>query len=79
MQGILSLPGITGYEWVPAGLALFYQNQRPIKTGKTGTQLYAEPSPVQCSLICVTWGFLNELVWTTCSFKKSGTEVQIQF
>jgi hypothetical protein len=45
-QGILSVPGIAGYEWVPARLACFYQNKilffyftnGQLKTGKTGTQ-----------------------------------------
>ncbi len=57
-QGIFSVPGIVGYEWVPARLACIYQNkilflfnQQPIKNRKTGTKLYAEPSPVQCTLL----------------------------
>ncbi len=62
MQGILSVLGIAGFEWVPARLAHFYQTKYCFywtngwsKTGKTGTQLYAEPSPVQYSLTDVTY------------------------
>jgi len=56
-QGILSVPGIAGYKWVTARIGRFYKDkiffsyyQRPIKTGKTGTHLSADTSPVQCSL-----------------------------
>ncbi len=56
-QGILSVPGIAGYEWVPARIGPFYKeiffhntNVR-LKTWKTGTHSSADTSPVQCSLI----------------------------
>ncbi len=58
LQGILSVPGIAGYKWVPARIGRFYKfeiffsfDQWPVKTGKTGTHLSADTSPVQCSLV----------------------------
>ncbi len=56
-QGILSVPGIAGYEKVPARTGHFYKHKYYFhntnglsKTGKTGTHLSADTSPVQCSL-----------------------------
>ncbi len=58
-QGILSVLGIAGYEWVPARIGRFYKykifffhnTNGQLKTGKTGTNSAADTSPVQCSLI----------------------------
>jgi len=56
-QGILSVPGIAGYELVPARIGLclktkyiFHNTNSQLKTGKTGTHSSADTSPVQCSL-----------------------------
>jgi len=56
--GMLIVPGIAGYEWVPARICRFFQNKiffhytnGQLKTGeKTGTHLSADTSPVHCSL-----------------------------
>jgi len=57
LQGILSVQGIAGYECVPAIIGHFYKykiffhnTNSQLKTGKTGTHLSANTSPVQCSL-----------------------------
>ena len=52
-QGILSITGIAGYEWVPAGKeGYFFQNKiffhntySQLKIGKTETHWYADTSP----------------------------------
>ncbi len=55
-QGILSVPGIAGYKWVPARIGrfintiFFHNSNGQLKTGKTGTHSSADTSPVQCSL-----------------------------
>jgi len=65
-QGILSVPGIAGYEWVPARIGRFYKDKifffpntnGQFKTGKMGAHLSADTSPVQCylaALLCSVW------------------------
>jgi len=56
-QGILSVPGIAGYKWVPARIGHFYKDKiffyntnGQLKTGKMGTHSSADTSPIQCSL-----------------------------
>jgi len=56
---VLSLPGIAGYEWVPARIGLFiktkyffHNTNGQLNTGKMGTHSSADTSSVQCSLPC---------------------------
>jgi len=57
MHGILSVPGIAGYEWEPARIGYFFNTKyffhntnRWLKTGKRGNHSSADTSHVQCSL-----------------------------
>jgi len=49
IQGILSVPGIAGYEWVPARIGcfintkyFFHNTNGQLKAGKAGTHLSAD-------------------------------------
>ncbi len=54
-NGILSIPGIAGYKWVPARIVHFFQNKTKIqlKTRKVDTHFSADTSSVECSLMQV--------------------------
>jgi len=69
-QGILSVPGLAGYESVPARIGFFFNDKLffiiPMankKTGKTGTHSSADTSPVQCPWLEV------QLTWKKHNFK----------
>jgi hypothetical protein len=80
IQGILSLPGIEGYEWVPARFARFYQNicfyltDGQLNSGITGIQLYAKSGrtgiQLYAKLCSVFPGWSSQIISHIVTFKR---------
>jgi hypothetical protein len=84
-QGILSVPGIAGYKWVPARIGRFYKDkiffsyyQRPIKNRKNRYSFVSQhfpcsvfPAYAQLTLVCcVCFGHKADFTYETSSPEK---------